>query len=342
MHHNPLISVIIPNYNHALFLKQRIDTVLNQTFQDFEVIILDDCSTDSSREIIEQYRGHSKISNIIFNDKNSGGVFKQWIKGIEIAKGDYVWIAESDDYASANFLEETLKIIENDLSLGMVFTNTNSVNREGKFITTTAESKAAIYVELTTHKNIINKENASLFLISEMIIENASSVLFRKSSLLSVNFSELEKFFNTGDRFVYIGIALNASVYFLSKPLNFMRLHQNNTTKKSYENGNIHKDRLRVLNYYFDQLYGSVKNRKIPVLFYKNNYLNFITHGNYDDNISYLNKLKKNNEVESTFYYLVKFYLYLFRKAEIKSKILRSIYYRTLVVQNHFNKDYQK
>lgn len=77
MHHNPLISVIIPNYNHALFLKQRIDTVLNQTFQDFEVIILDDCSTDSSREIIEQYRGHSKISNIIFNDKNSGGVFKQ-------------------------------------------------------------------------------------------------------------------------------------------------------------------------------------------------------------------------------------------------------------------------
>ena len=97
MHSTPLISIIIPNYNHALYLKQRIDSVLNQTFQDFELIILDDCSTDNSREIIERYRGNPKITQIIYNKKNSGGVFKQWIKGIEKVKGEYVWIAERDD-----------------------------------------------------------------------------------------------------------------------------------------------------------------------------------------------------------------------------------------------------
>ena len=54
------ISVIIPNYNHAVFLKERIESVLNQTYTNFELIILDDCSTDNSRDIIEFYRQHHK------------------------------------------------------------------------------------------------------------------------------------------------------------------------------------------------------------------------------------------------------------------------------------------
>ena len=59
------VSVIIPNYNHAKYLKQRIDSVLNQTYQDFDVIILDDSSTDESKTIIEQYRDHPKVNKQI-------------------------------------------------------------------------------------------------------------------------------------------------------------------------------------------------------------------------------------------------------------------------------------
>ena len=66
----PLVSVIIPNYNHAAFLKRRIESILNQSLQDFELIILDDSSWDDSRGIIETYRGNLKISNIVYNDKN--------------------------------------------------------------------------------------------------------------------------------------------------------------------------------------------------------------------------------------------------------------------------------
>lgn len=93
------VSVIIPNYCHARFLNQRIDSVLNQTYSDYEVIILDDCSTDNSREIIESYRNHPKISHIVYNEKNSGSTFIQWEKGFELARGEYIWIAESDDVA---------------------------------------------------------------------------------------------------------------------------------------------------------------------------------------------------------------------------------------------------
>ncbi len=330
---NITVSIIIPNYNHALYLKQRIDSVLNQTFQDFELLILDDCSTDASREIIELYRGNPKISHIIYNEENSGGVFKQWIKGIQKAKGEYIWIAESDDYAADNFLEETVQVLAKDASLGMVFTNSNTVNSDGDFLTTTAESKSRFYEQLATAGNTIDKVNVAQFLISEMIISNASSVLFRKSSLLTIDFIELAKFINTGDRFTYVGSAINSKIKYLPKLLNFMRSHENNTTKKSFENGIIHKDRLRVLNYYFNQLFTDSLNRQNVVEFYKINYLSFIHYGDYLDNISLLKKLKEKNEIEKGFYHLVRFNLFLFKKANIKSRILKGIYYRILLIQ---------
>ena len=75
-----MVSVIIPNYNHSAFLKERIQSVLNQTYSDFELIILDDCSSDKSRDIIESFRSNPKVSHIIYNDRNSGSTFRQWNK----------------------------------------------------------------------------------------------------------------------------------------------------------------------------------------------------------------------------------------------------------------------
>lgn len=122
--YNPLVSVIIPNYNHAPFLKERIDSVLNQTYRNFEVILLDDCSTDNSREIIESYRGQEKISHIEYNAANSGSTFKQWEKGINFAKGEWIWIAESDDVADINFINEL--IVETDAE--MVYCNSQIID----------------------------------------------------------------------------------------------------------------------------------------------------------------------------------------------------------------------
>ena len=93
----PLVSVIIPNYNYARFLTERIDSVLSQTFQNFELIILDDCSTDNSREVIERYRSNPKVSHIIYNQSNTGSPFAQWEKGLSVARGKYIWVAEADD-----------------------------------------------------------------------------------------------------------------------------------------------------------------------------------------------------------------------------------------------------
>lgn len=328
-----LVSVIIPNYNHALFLEQRIESVLNQTYQDFELILLDDCSTDSSREIIERYRNHPRVSQIVYNSKNSGSVFKQWVKGIEYSKGDYIWIAESDDYASEFFLEETIKVLEQDARFGMVFTDSNTVNTEGEILKTTSSSKKESYDQLEFYHQKINKDNVSYFLVAELVIENASSVVFRKETLFTLDFHELVKFVNTGDRFVYIGMAQISTIVYLPQLLNYMRTHEHNTTKKSFENGHIHRDRLRVLNYYFHFITGSVALFEKVNCFYREHFLSFIHYGSYEDNVEVLKKIREKKGVNLFFYYTVGLYLYLFRKVNLKPQLLRSIYYRILLLQ---------
>ncbi|MBQ5610490.1 MAG: glycosyltransferase family 2 protein [Fibrobacteraceae bacterium] len=78
----PTISVIVPNYNHAPYLRQRLDSIFNQTFQDFEVIILDDCSTDNSKEIIEEYCNRVQVSYIVYNDVNCGSYLNNGQKAL--------------------------------------------------------------------------------------------------------------------------------------------------------------------------------------------------------------------------------------------------------------------
>jgi glycosyltransferase involved in cell wall biosynthesis len=105
------ISIIVPNFNHASFLKERPDSVFNQTYQDFEVILLDDCSTDNSLEVLQEYANHPKVAHFVINEQNTGSTFKQWKKGIELAKGEWIWIAESDDWCEPSLLQELPKLI---------------------------------------------------------------------------------------------------------------------------------------------------------------------------------------------------------------------------------------
>lgn len=225
-----MVSVILPTYNHAPYLKQRIDSILNQTYQDFELIILDDCSPDNSREVIESYRNNSHISHIVYNETNSGSTFKQWKKGFDLTKGEYIWIAESDDYADITFLEKAMASIQKYNSV-YCFSQTTIVDKNNNIVM----KQPPILPENTITLDKFTKE----YLLFSTPICNASMVVFRKDALDNTVWKHITDFRYSGDWLLwgcFSGDA-NTTVSEVKEYLNFFRTHSVNVSNKSEMNG---------------------------------------------------------------------------------------------------------
>lgn len=242
------VSVIIPNYCHARFLNRRIDSVLNQTYGDFEVIILDDCSTDNSRDIIETYRHHPRVSHIVYNEKNSGSTFIQWDKGFELAQGEYIWIAESDDEAAPTFLEECVGQLEKHPSATIAFSDCLFVDENTRDL---CEPKLQLSFRLSD-KNLDTPYtlfNGRAFINHRMFyqnyIMNASMVVFRKEARPHDFAYKCYRY--VGDWLFWVGILLQGDAVYVDKPLDYFRQHGKNTTSKSIATGNNYKEMAHLM-----------------------------------------------------------------------------------------------
>jgi len=220
------VSIIVPSYNHGNFLKQRLESIFNQTFQDFEVILLDDASQDISVRILSEYSDHPKVSHLVINKKNSGSPFKQWKKGIKLSKGDYIWIAESDDNCDPNFLNSLIPVLDSDRELGLAYCQSRSINENNEFL----DSWENYTVSMDPHKWKEDfKENGQNFVQNYMIIKNvipnASAVVWRKSMIDVHIFDQTSKYVLHGDRLFWSYLLLKSNVYFCSNILNYFRIH---------------------------------------------------------------------------------------------------------------------
>ena len=109
------VSVVVPNYNYAHYLESRVNSITSQSYPIREIIILDDCSVDNSVKLINEICESSDVpTRFIPNEHNSGSVFIQWLKGVEAARGEFVWIAEADDLALPHFLKTAMASFKNE------------------------------------------------------------------------------------------------------------------------------------------------------------------------------------------------------------------------------------
>lgn len=228
-----LVSIIIPNFNHSQFLNQRIDSVLGQTYQNFEVVLLDDASLDNSREIINQYANHPKVSHVVLNDRNSGSVFSQWFKGIALAKGNYVWIAESDDFCETDFLEKVMQVFDSDNELGLVYTGSYSIDAIGNTLWTSPNTDS---IDKWKGVDFINEK-----MVKGNAIYNASMAVFNKK-FITKETDIIKSFSFCGDWLFWILLAKNAKVAYVGKLLNYFRNHDKDLSGKSYQSGLYFKE----------------------------------------------------------------------------------------------------
>jgi glycosyltransferase involved in cell wall biosynthesis len=227
------ISVIVPNYNHAKYLEQRIDSILDQTYRDYEIIILDDNSEDNSREIIDAYIKRYPSIKSLYNESNSGNPFKQWDLGVSKATGEFIWIAESDDFADPLFLERSAQVLTDNPSMGLVYCNSTVIEEETGTKYLISHRKTNLQNKWSEDYSNSGRAEISECLFRQNTINNASSVLFRKSSYVEAGYAGHSMKY-CGDWFLYIRILLRSDIGYISTPLNTLRLHARSSYKDYY------------------------------------------------------------------------------------------------------------
>lgn len=228
----PLVSIIVPNYNHEPYLEQRLESIYSQTYQKYEVILLDDCSTDNSRDILSRYcNEHPECTRTFFNDSNSGHVFTQWERGLSLAKGELIWIAESDDWCDSDFLEKLVPSFERQ-SVMIAFSRSTFMKNGER------ESDLETYLEKT------DIETASPFIISAAdavkrgfayrnIIPNVSSAIFRNIRTIPEEIlTKIKSLKLCGDWLFYLTIAKGGCIAYTPQTTNYYRLHDASTSVK--------------------------------------------------------------------------------------------------------------
>ena len=258
----PLVSVIVPNYNHAKYLHQRIDSILNQSFQDFELILLDDSSTDSSREILSSYDEDPHVSHLVFNESNSGSPFAQWEKGIALAHGEWIWIAESDDWADDHFLETMLNEARAYPTTGLLYAKAQYMYPDGKSWSPKVTGQSLFY----TGSNFIHQ-----YLLFANVIYNVSMTLFRRALVESIDFSKFNHMRLCGDWFFYTLLCEQTNVLEVDRILSYYRVHDINTSYLAECEGLTFLEGLDVLDYlvykyaFPQRLYGKQWGKQLAV-----------------------------------------------------------------------------
>ncbi len=258
----PKVSVVIPSYNHARFLRQRIESVLVQTYQDFEVILLDDCSTDESQSILREYASDPRVK-IVLNDKNSGSTFKQWNKGVRLARGKYVWIAESDDYADPHLLEKLVSRLDAEPSAVLCNCRSWRISSDGEIIGFLDSN----VTHPDTHRWTADfwadgREECRKYLVRGNTVLNASSVLFRKEVYERVGGAD-ESLVLCGDWKLWASMALTGGgIAYVGQPLNYYRLHEMTVTAKSQRIGIDAAEYLQVIRWILQRVTPTEATRK--------------------------------------------------------------------------------
>lgn len=229
------ISVVVPNYNYSNYLYQRVYSILNQNYKIHELIILDDASKDNSLFYIEQIE--QKISEfvnvkVVVNDINSGNAFSQWQKGMNLASGDYVWVAEADDYAKENFLNEVVSPLKKNNNIVISYADTGFIDSNGYITKNSLVDQIDILKTNHWNASYVNKGISEINCYSYLncTIPNVSGTIIKKGNYDEI-FESAKKFHQSGDWFTYLNILNLGDISFINKTLNYYRVHGNNISQ---------------------------------------------------------------------------------------------------------------
>jgi hypothetical protein len=219
------VSVVVPNYNYDQYLCRRLRTIIDQQYPIYEILFLDDASSDESviiaESLLEEYCG---LKQVIINNKNSGSVFKQWKKGIEAMQGDYIWIAEADDYASPLMLSNLMMSFVTDKNVVMSFCDSMFVDSKGEWEGFSSDARVQLIQDDGLAGGIYDgKEFVRQYLSEFNPMPNVSAVVMKRASVRKNDLEKTSAFKQAGDWYFYLRMLMVGKVAYHMTPMNFFR-----------------------------------------------------------------------------------------------------------------------
>lgn len=232
----PLISVIVPNFNHARFLEQRLCSIFEQTYRHIELIVLDDASTDDSREVIARLLERCPFPHrTIFNAVGTGSPFRQWQRGLAMAKGALVWICESDDFADSRFLEHLVPGFA-DLSVKMALGRIEFCRADGEPRSGMAGFRDG--AEAGIWDRPVTRPAAQWFrsaFAKRNIVTNVGGCVFRNQQVPDALWDRAAQFRIAGDWFLYIHLLGSGKLSYSPEAVSYFRQHEANTSARNFD-----------------------------------------------------------------------------------------------------------
>jgi glycosyltransferase involved in cell wall biosynthesis len=244
---NATVSAIVPNFNHARFLEERLQSIANQSYKPTELIILDDASSDDSRAVIERIGRNLDVRvTTSFNDTPSGNVFKQWRKGLSLASGDLIWICESDDFSDTEFLRQLVPCF-NDPSVNLAFGRVQFADEYGEpnsWLDQYREQAEANGWAAPRVENAYEWFRGAFGYAN--LIPNVGGCVFRRQEFDSKVWREAERYSVCGDWYLYMHIANSGRIAYEPQAVSYFRQHGANTSVTSFRRMAYYADHYRV------------------------------------------------------------------------------------------------
>ncbi|WP_312420737.1 glycosyltransferase family 2 protein [Anaerospora hongkongensis] len=243
------ISVVVPNYNYEQYLSRRLQTIFSQKYPIYEIIFLDDVSGDDSvelaKDLLEEFYG---LTRIVVNDTNSGSPFKQWVKGVELSQGDFIWIAEADDYASPLMLPNLMEAFEADKEIVLSFCDSLLVDEQGDWAGFGSDMQTdLVHVRRGGIRGGIynGQEFVQEYMSTFNSIPNVSAVVIRKNAISKMQIENVMPFKQYGDWYFYLFLLKQGKVAYHATPMNFFR-RQSQSVSVTMSQAEQQKERMLI------------------------------------------------------------------------------------------------
>ncbi len=265
-HEYKKVSVVVPNYNYARYLKDRIASIVEQTYPVYELVFLDDHSKDQSLKVFKDIEGILQEKGIkvvqAINEVNSGSVFKQWLNGISLSSADYLWIAEADDLCSNRFLETTMQSFYQDNEVVLSYSQSKQIDEDSRIIADDyLNYTKEIDSEKWEHDYVTDgRQEISEALVVKNTIPNVSGAVFKKLDVAKIS-EEIVSYKIAGDLFFYVSLLEHGKIAYHRATLNYHRRHTNSVTK-SEKNILHYNEVVKMQNFILERYNVSLETRK--------------------------------------------------------------------------------